>query len=274
MRFSLQPFIASWLILALVLFGTTSPTTAGLVAFEDFSYGNGALAGQNGGFGWSGNWTHHNGTQPTVASEVANLQFSNSGFDTLHRSQISRELSSGFGGNGTTTWLRFNSSYFATGNSLNTVPFGGFRLLSNDSVRLQIGKYDDKIYWSVGNEDNTTIATSNVFVNTYTDFWVKITHVAGNDTVQMWLNPASNPTTEADLGSVAGTLTGLDISFDEIMLHGHYGNLGGDSTHTWTFDNIRIGTSFAAMTAVPEPSSLLMVGLIVAGLGAVRRRTV
>jgi hypothetical protein len=271
MRFSLQPLIASWVILALVLFGTTSPATAGLVAFESFNYADGELAGRSGGFGWSGNWTDTGGGIGLVATTVsgtARVGFSN----LIPVSRISRSWTSGsIGSPGTTTWVRFSGSY----NFPNDSSIGGFYLGQSEDPILVIGKVENQTRWSIAS--GNIVAGSNAALSAtgevLPDVWVRIRHMAGsnNDVVDLWVNP-NDSSSETNLGAAIASLTGVDISFNQISLSAN--RIATTVDRSWTFDNIRIGTSFAAMTAVPEPSSLLMVGLIVAGLGAVRRRTV
>jgi hypothetical protein len=271
MQFSTQrraQVLVSCLLVIALFCGLVSTSHAGLVAYDGFSYSNGNLPGQGGGTGWGGTWSQGSGTTPTVDGGVAKLAFT----DGLVQSQASRNLNTTLGADGTTTWIRFNGSYLNNSNFISPppLPFGGLSLMNGVNESLLIGKFGGGTNWSMGTSSGS--ASTTVPVYTGGDIWVRILHLAGNDTVKMWVNP-SNMTTESNLDGATADLTGLDISFNSIMLHGHHGGMNF-STHTWSFDNVRVGTSFDAMTAVPEPSALALVGLVVVGLGAVRRRIV
>lgn len=272
MQFSTQrraQVLVSCLLVIALFCGLVSTSHAGLVAYDGFSYTNGnLLPGQGGGTGWGGSWSQGSGTTPTVDGGVAKLAFTAG----LAQSQASRNLNTTLGADDTTTWIRFNGSYFNSFFLFSPppLPFGGLSLMNGVNESLQIGKFSDGTNWSMGTSSGSVSTT--VPVNTSGDVWVRILHLAGNDTVKMWVNP-SNTTSESNLDGATVDLTGLDISFNRIMLHGHHGGMTF-SDHTWSFDNVRIGTSFDAMTAVPEPSALALVGLVVVGMGAVRRRIV
>jgi hypothetical protein len=99
------------------------------------------------------------------------------------------------------------------------------------------------------------------------------TALAGQNGGTGW-NGGWNAVSSSALATVnnGAALTGLDINFDSISLLANRGGVNFVS-QTWTFDNIRVGTSFGAI-AVPELSSMLLMGAFLAMMGVVRRRTV
>jgi hypothetical protein len=83
----------------------------------------------------------------------------------------------------------------------------------------------------------------------------------------MYLDPdvASLGTGTAPTGGLTTTYsTALNFDFNQIVL----GNFSQVSSVAF-FDEIRIGTTWAAVSPVPEPAGLLLAGA--AGLAAVRR---
>lgn len=257
--------------------GLLASANAGLVAYEGFGYNSGhPLHGQSGGTGWNGGWNAVSGSAlATVNNGAAEVSFPDTG--ASRETHVKRSLSTigtNFGEAGTFTWIRFDGSYsFSSTDS----SFGGVSLRNGDSEKLLIGKSDGLGNWSIslgGSQAFTTVHVSGPL----SDVWVRISHIAGteNDLVDLWVNP-TDFSSEAGLnnspvGSKAN-LTGLDVNFDSISLLADRGNTSG-VTRTWTFDNIRVGTSFGAMTAVPEPSSMLLMGAFLAMMGVARRRTV
>ena len=91
----------------------------------------------------------------------------------------------------------------------------------------------------------------------------KVTFGAANDTISLYVNPAlgggppASPTISLAVPHAA-TLSQFDVD---------YGSLSSGST---MFDEIRLGHTFADVTPVPEPSSLLLAGI--AGIGLLVRR--
>lgn len=248
--------------------GTLSSARASLVAYESFAYADGSLANKNGGFGdWSSAWNTPLGPAATVNGGQARLQVFNGGTT----GSIRRSWSPTLGGDGTTTWLRWTGTYSTTAGTINAT--GGLSLIDDNlNEQLRIGKFTNTDHWSVGRD--TTIAASAVNLTDGADLWVKIEHLAGNDSIRFWVNPADVSSESALNNSSFHDLLGLNLAgIQSVRLSANPGTQisGSSPTQTWTFDDLRVGSSFGAMSAVPEPSS----GLLVAGAAVVmlvRRR--
>jgi hypothetical protein len=95
------------------------------------------------------------------------------------------------------------------------------------------------------------------------------------DDVYLWINP--DPTVEPNIADAnAMVLNGDDNAYDYSGLdfvRPFIGNTSGAGNFgILAVDELRIGTTFADMTAVPEPASVVMLLVAGLGLGVVRRR--
>ena len=100
------------------------------------------------------------------------------------------------------------------------------------------------------------------------------TNSGGNELISLWINPTTFDGTEGSLGtaSIASqSLSNLGISsISSIAFGSNYVNTG---SATLGLDEIRIGTTLAAVTAIPEPSAFAaLAGLGALGLVGLRRR--
>lgn len=151
----------------------------------------------------------------------------------------------------------------------NTYVVGGFTDAAGNG--LQIG-YDDSagqdgipdLILRAGGTNNVLAADTASSDNQYVLVNLQI-NPSGNDTINVWTDPASvDPLGAADL-----TLTSINVS-DALapFTQSKYESPG--QSGVVFFDEIRLGTTFEAVTGVPEPASAAVMGL--GGLLLMRRR--
>ncbi len=277
--------------------------TATLLTYEDFNYTSAAnITGQTGGSGWrspSNPAWNTAGTTGTVAASGLSYTGINASYTAFASSGLAANLGgvfrndrylaldaggayalAGLKGSGThvggtgvtgtlwgsflvsgTAWtggsgsqMIFNLSTAAggTGTSIRQTGTGANIALTDTSGTNTIGATGSILASSL------STVNPNLFVFRY-DF-----NSAGNDTLNVWLNPTS----ASDTASISATATDFAIQNPEIRSVNANGGL--------VFDEIRFGTTFAdvvPVSAIPEPSTYAaLAGLGVLGLAATRRR--
>ncbi len=147
-------------------------------------------------------------------------------------------------------------------------PFGGFFGLYLDSTNgdendLFLGKPGNANQFTLENRGGVGASISNVSaISGQTSFLVlKGELQAGNDIFTLWVD---RPLGSAEPVDFDARKTDLDLnSFDALVLY---------STGAFSIDEIRIGQSFADVTAVPEPGSFLLAAASWSGFMIVVRR--
>jgi hypothetical protein len=105
---------------------------------------------------------------------------------------------------------------------------------------------------------------------------------AGNDDIRIWINPSSSTFQGAEPGGaiIGNTATGNDLAnnsatnfhtLQSFMLR-QSGNTDNLQIPNVIYDELRIGTTWASVTEIPEPSSLALILTLGAVLYGVRRR--
>lgn len=247
-----------------------NPVFAALIAYDGINYATGtSLAAQSGGgsYGFGGPWelgglgtpqhqvgnlslSHPTATLGTSGHRGVVLSESPSGFTTARRT-----LSQQLGTPGTTRYL---SIVLQPEGQLGEGDAGGYFGLElvSTGTNLFAGKpsIDEYVLEDIGGSEQystgvAAIAGEPILLVLRADF------ASGNDMFQLYVNPPpgqSEPLTpdaikaDSDVGVVMG--------------------VGLFSSGVFSFDEIRVGETFADVTPIPEPSSLWLLGGLLAGL--------
>lgn len=148
------------------------------------------------------------------------------------------------------SWVGFNKT---TGNATNEGAIDGIQLLSwtaSTSEYTVAAKMNNNYGAAVTLDADTTYLVVMELLDTSPD---------GNDTLNLFINPAIG----AALGAPDSSVTGPYIGDNGIV--GQVAATFGENEVVGFLDEIRMGDTFADVTPVPEPSSIL---LILGGFGA------
>lgn len=251
-----------------------SAASAALTVYDGFDYGavSGDLTGKNGGSGFSGAYT--DGGNSTIYSSTGLT------YGTLETAGGASLTADG----GTATTLNFRGftaissgetwiSFLAQRNgSASTSTFAGLSFYNSDgtaatNAEFSIANGGTSGTWRLlDTGTNTTVSTSTTIASDTTYLLVaKIAWGAGaggTETVSLFVNPTLGLTpVTADAGR------DIDMAnIDKVRIAGANGV-------NYTFDEIRIGDSFASVTPVPEASTSTALLLGLSSLAFRRRRS-
>ena len=254
--------VLSSTIAALLL---TTVAHAASIATEQFIYPAGGIAGQNGGSGFASSW-RGGGTVDAVGQTYPGLPTNGGGFVSNGGNGANfRDLGSTYGADGTTIFVSLLISA-QPGFTTTNPDYAGFSLFDGGDLkaneRFYLGQtFRQGVYGFVREGDSDNFSSGPV--STASTFLVaEINFLPGADKVSLYINPTTG------LAAPNGTPTTASVTsfnFDRLRIQ------TGFNTAAFKFDEIRIGTTYADVSPVPEPTSMLLLGISGTALLARRR---
>lgn len=273
------------ILIPMLLLSAPHLSQAALIASESFSYTSGALGGNgNSGSGFGANtWGANAGATVTASSLAYGSLATSGGSANLSGGNFAvfRNLAASGGGAGSDLWISFliaspssnvgvslfngagNEQFFAGRN--NTAPTSNnFGAQFYAGTGRPLVTQPDPQVGSVSTPFNPVVGTATTHM-----YVLQIDQTGPSPVYRGWLDPdmatlgtGSAPTATSTFTINTGTQA---FNYDRVRLGIFSG--GGSSA---TFDELRLGTTWADVSPIPEPSSLLL--LSVGALGLLRRR--
>lgn len=215
-------------------FASFNSTSFGiLIAYDPFDQATGTLSGTAGSGTWQGSslWS---GDGSVVGGSLSYLNLETDGNHAEVVGQSFRALDTTLGGAGSDIWV----SYLVTAPGDNV----GISFFLGGSEQNFMGRPGNQ--WGI---TNPNVQASGDAGGPH----MIVVHLDGiNGQATVWLDPALGGATPT--GGLIGTGAYTPFTFDTVRL-------GSFSGWTGSFDELRVGTTWADVSPVPEPSSLSMV---------------
>ncbi len=262
---------------------------ASVLLYEGFGYGTGDVAAQSGGTGWGANaWTASlANTGYTVSQQVVSPGLAYTGLtatgnrlavnesatnSTSGKATANRLMSTTIGASSGTVWFSVLIADDAgnNGNLDGSSPSSASLVLTDQysNVTLNMGYSNANAgpLWNMKSGTTSIPVTGGPVKDGSANFLLAKMDLV-NKLGEVWINP--DPSTEP-LGGTGTSFTVFRASFDRIILTAATSSRTGNSTAS--FDEIRLGTTFADASPVPEPTTAAVFGLAGCLLALRRRR--
>ena len=263
---NVRSIVTAFVIIILLCFATCAHAV--VLVSESFAYPTNQLNGNNGGLGFSGAWqasghfqvAYGNLSIPNYAGTGNSMQFSSSYYTSL---EARRNLTTTYGASNSDLWASFLlrvdilNAYAGLNFATSGQTFGGLfvGILGGPN-----GMGPPASTWGMDTAGGTGTVMSNVPV-VYGRTNLLVVHMttvaSGADRFDLYVNPPVNLPSSPD-----ATKTISNWSFNKISI--------GTDNGTGVFDEIRLGTTYADVRPVPEPSCIVLV--VVGGVFLLIRR--
>ncbi len=267
------------------LFGVSGAARADVLAYEPFAYPAGeGIENQNGGTGFAGAWSIGGALDPALSAARSgslvsgSLPTSGNSLES-NNAYLYRQMDVIAGTPGTTTWLSFLFSLdVSTVDPALTYGSLGFDGISTFDNGAWIGAFvnpANEVVFGIGDLDPglgpvplefslTPVTAGATYLLAVSVDWVD----GGPETVSLFINPPLDGSGPGSAAAVASVDVVSGSGTNRITYLGTYSGVAdGEAV---VYDEIRFGTSFGSVTAIPEPFSgpLILLG---AGLAFLRR---
>ena len=246
--------------LAALLLTSLTSVQAALISYDGFTSNV-----SNGGTGWTTNWSASDNAFNASGISSGNGLISSGGSADIGfygGGQATRTFSAAPITTGTLwiSWLQTSSTAVADPAQI--------RLLNNGNTLLMFGKhFADAQTFKIFSDGGGSVQGTSSVSNLGTNFVVASMEFATGQ-VNLYVNPTG-------LGTGGAPLTGLATSWTS---GGHFGSglnqfqTVGSGGGLMSLDEVRVGTTWAAVSPIPEPSTYAMLAFGLAAVFFLRRR--